>query len=239
MTTTYLVTSTFYPTTDDIRLRLALRTCAEAKRLGYTLIIVDDSPDAVRALLTETGATVMKQSGRGMGASRRQAIRYARDAGADTIVWLEPEKYPVVGLLEPAIELLRKENMQFVLPARLSLESYPQYQELSELRANREIGMITGRHDLDYMFGPKVMSLEGVELMLNYEAAPQHDRWEILFIPVQWALQRGFRVGSVVVDYIHPAEQTAAETDDAGMNEKRDIQRRALVAGMRAETNQN
>jgi hypothetical protein len=153
---------------------------------------------------------------------------------ATAIVWLEPEKYTIVPLLAPCIEMI-KAGYEIVIPTRESLESYPMYQELSELRANRELGFITGRPELDLMFGPRVMSRRGTNLFLDYTGKFGGDNWEILFIPVLWAIQHDLKIGERRVDYVHPIEQTVAETGNWTINEKRDKQRRDLVAAMRAE----
>ncbi len=234
---TVLVTTTFSKSSDELRFRLALKTCDAAREHGYPLIVVDGSPhESMRDLLREHGATVFKEEGGGMGASRRQTISAGLDTGAEAIIWLEPEKYPIVGELSKCIDALDSQDCDLVVPARESLESYPMYQELSELRANRELGFITGRPDLDLMIGPRVMTPTMANLMLQYTGQAGGDNWEILFIPVLWMLQKEeWSIGSRRVNYVHPPEQTAAEVGDEEMNKKRDFQRHSLVASMRRE----
>ncbi len=233
MPQTVLVTTTFSKSAEDLRFQLALKTCGAARKAGYPLIIVDGSPDErLRDLLRVCGATVYKQEEPGMGASRREALQAGLATEADVIVWLEPEKYPFVPLLKPCIDMVRA-GIDIVVPSRKSLESYPMYQELSELRTNRELGRITGSHDLDLMFGPRVMSRTGAELLLSYTGQAGGDNWELTFIPILWVLKRHLMsVNSVVVDYVPPPEQTAAEQGDEEMNKKRDTQRHTLVNGM-------
>ena len=228
-----LVTTTFSKSAEDLRFQLALKTRDEAQKAGYPIIIVDGSPEeSMRDLLRAHGATVYKEEGRGMGASRRQTIKAGIDTGTDVIVWLEPEKHPLVPLLGDCIEWVL-DGVDLVIPCRQSLESLPEYQELSELRANRELGFITGRPDLDLMFGPRVMSRTSAELLQKYVGKPSEDNWQILFIPVLQALEMKMPVCSMLVDYVHPPEQTVAEQGDEVMNKKRDIQRHDLVDGMR------
>ncbi len=228
------MTTTFSPTAEDLRFRLALNTVREAVRCGYPIIVVDGSPfDDAKRLLEEAGAVVFKETTPGMGASRRQVLRAGLDTGAEVVVWLEPEKYPLVSLLGPCVKMVQS-GYDLVVPARRSLESLPSYQELSELRANWELGFITKRAELDLMFGPRVMSRNAAELFLSYDGA-FGDHWHILFLPVLRALRVGMSVMSVVVDYTHPAEQTAAEEADPKMPPKRLAQRQALVPAMREE----
>ncbi|MES2006527.1 MAG: hypothetical protein V4436_00295, partial [Patescibacteria group bacterium] len=151
------------------------------------------------------------------------------------IAWIEPEKYPVVPLLESCFDLITSGTHDIVLPTRKSLESYPMYQELSELRANRELGFITGRPELDFYFGLRVFNKKGAKLFLSYDGEGG-DTWHIFFIPVLRAIANGSHlVGQTLVNYVHPAEQTAAEVGDAKMDRKRDHQREVLVSAMREE----
>ncbi len=234
-----LVTTTFSKNAEDLRFQLALKTCQEARKAGYPLYIVDGSPDPnMRTLLLEAGATaVAGEEIRGMGASRRQCFQMGLDSGAEVIVWLEPEKYPFVSLIGPCAEMIGEGEGKYdiILPSRKSLQSYPRYQELSELRAIRNIGIITRRPDLDWMFGPRVMSRKGTELLMSYTGQSGGDTWELLNIPLIWAFQSGIKVGSKLVDYIHPPEQTAAEEGDEIMDRKRDLQRDVLEKAIGAE----
>ncbi len=236
--TAILCTTTYAPSPEDPRFLQALKTCDEARDQHLRLICVDGSPEAIapeiRSLLEVHGAWVFSQKERGMGASRRETLRHALAISTnDVIVWLEPEKYPIVSLLQPAIDMVRYGGYDLVVPRRRNLDGYPVYQQLSELRANWELGDITGRHDLDLMIGPRVFSRRAATLFESYVGAtPETDRWEILFIPVLWAIHHGMKTGSCLVNYVHPPEQTAAEEGDAEMDRKRDVQRINLIASM-------
>ena len=232
-----LVTATYYTSPNDIRFELALRTCDAACECGYQLLIVDGSPEAfVGELFRTRGASVLKQEEAGMGSSRREAIKAGLASGADTIIWLEPEKYPLVPLLQPCVDLIQGDDRyDIIIPARESLESLPYYQEVSELRMNRAIGFATGMPELDVAFGPRVMSRNAAELFLGYTGQAGGDTWHILCIPILWAIADRMRITSKRVNYIHPPKQTAAETGNAAMDRKRDHQRESMVASMDAE----
>ncbi len=232
-----LVTATYYTSPNDIRLELALRTCDAARENGYQLLIVDGSPEAfVSELFREHGATVIKQTAAGMGPSRRQALFAGLASGAETIIWLEPEKHTLVPLLGPSIDLIQGDSRyDIIIPTRESLESLPYYQEVSELRMNRAIGFITGMPELDVAFGPRVLSRSAAELFLGYTGQAGGDTWHILCIPILWAIADKVRIGSKRVNYVHPPEQTAAETGNAAMDRKRDHQRESMVISMDAE----
>lgn len=230
-----LVTTTFFKPPQDLRFGLAVKTVDAARACGYPIVVVDGSPDPqIREILTQHGALVIEQTEAGMGKSRRQAIGAGIDQyrDADVIVWLEPEKHTLVGLLGPCIQPVADGTFDLVIPYRKSLESYPPYQAVSERLANAALAALTGRPDLDLYIGPRVMSRAVAEQhFLGYDGK-YSDQWESIFIPVLKALKTGERVGSVEVDYVHPPEQTAAETGDVEMDGKRDRQRTLIVANM-------
>ena len=229
----------------DYRFLLALLMCATARAYGYPVIVVDGSPDHARAreLLLAAGATqVIQQTEPGTGASRRQCINAGLDFGAEVICWIEPEKVGMVAVLAPCIAMIVA-GYDIIIPWRnhfFAPNQYPPYQALSEARANAEMAEITGLN-LDWMIGPHIMSRRTAELMMSYRGQSRidpnvkyDDNWGILFIPVLWALQDGMKVGSCPVDYAHPAIQAAIEVGEK-WDEKRDVQRTALVAAMRQE----
>jgi hypothetical protein len=224
-----------------MRAKLAIKTCQAATDHGYTIVVVDGSPSSeFKAALRGAGAIVCDQIQSGMGASRREALRAGLDfmVDASVVVWLEPEKYPIVPLLEDSIGVVINERAEVVIPYRLTFTNYPAYQAESEVKANAEIAMFTGRRDLDYYIGPRIMTRRAAELMAEYDGkiAGQQvygDKWEILFIPLLWFMAKGWWIDSFAVDYIHPIEQLV-EDDDA-MRAKRDEQRKVIVGAMRQE----
>jgi hypothetical protein len=230
----------------DYRFQLALQMCQTAKAHGYPVLVVDGSPDhsSAKQALLDAGATlVYEQHEKGMGASRRQCISAGLGLVENTpIAWIEPEKVGMIPVLAACVGMV-EQGYDIVIPWRNRLfADYPHYQALSEARANAEIAEITGIN-LDFMSGPRIMSRRGAELLLSYhgksgfdETVTCGDNWEILFLPVLWALARGFQVGSCPVDYVHPTVQTAIESRSTEMDRKRDTQRLALVSAVREET---
>ena len=244
-----IVTTTFYTSVHDIRFLLALEMIRLACSAGYKVIVVDGSPESwVQAALQQCGAVVLREiPGKGMGASRRQAIQAALDDPDNTgvIIWLEPEKAPLVPLLAPVVRKITVDGIDLVVPRRESLVSYPQYQQYCELTGNHLVGNCTGRPELDLWFGPRAMNRRVAQLFTDY-GGEYGDRWDSIFIPVARAIamsqpqplqspEQPIKVASVVVSYQHPPQQTAAETNDMTMNRKRDQQLNELVGAMRAE----
>lgn len=234
-----IVTTTFYKSREDVRFECALATAEAARDLGHKLVVVDGSPERwVQDAFEERHAIVLREAARGMGASRRQALQAALDDSdkGDVFVWIEPEKYPLVPLLGAGLAKVTADGIDMVLPRRDNLDSYPQYQQFCELRGNWQVGNLTGRPDLDFWFGPRVMNRRATEYFTGYNGE-YGDRWDSIFVPVARALAAGLRVESVVVDYVHPPQQTAAEAGDETMDRKRDQQLAELVEAMRTECN--
>jgi hypothetical protein len=234
-----LVTAVFGKSTEELRIKLALRTVGEALQHNYEIVVVDGSPveSGIGCALKEVGKDLIhyeREVEGGMGASRRQAVRKALDLGADIVVWLEPEKHTIVRHLSECVETMLENDYDIVVPFRETLDSYPEYQQYSELRAHREIGHIIGRQDLDLMIGPRIMNQEAAELFLSYVGAPGHDNWESIFISVLWAIRDGMNIGSCTIPYLHPPEQTADEQGDV-WDKKRDTQRINIVKTMKEE----
>lgn len=227
-----VVTTTFSKNVQDMRFKLALNMVSSiVQRFGTGPIIVDDSPAEVKDALRAIGGQVFDQEpGTGMGAARRQAVKVALEQGAETIVWMEPEKHPLVTFLDQLVDQFDFDRADLLIPRRRSLRSYPTYQMVKELEGNHEAGSLTRRPDLDLWFGPRVMNRRAARLMVDYDGQ-YGDRWDSIFIPVLMALKRNYTVVGHTVDYVHPPEQTAAESDPS-MDRKRDEQLVTLLDGM-------
>lgn len=233
-----IVTTTCSPTLDNARSQLAFKTCLAARDHGYTIILIDDnSCSEFKTYARKTGARVIGQARKGMGASRRQAIKAGLATGAKVIIWMEPEKHTLIPLLEPCIIPVLTKNADAVIPRRRELDGYPLYQQFSEHRGNWELGNITGRPDLDLFCGPRIMSTEAALMMWRYTGFCGQNRygdnWEILFVPVLWWIKNNLRMESVLVNYIHPPPQFLE--DDPAMRAKRDKQRTCIVDAMMRE----
>lgn len=235
-----LVTTTFSPSLQDLRAQLALKTCTAAIEHGYQIVVVDGSQSAeFKEALCATGARVIDQVLSGMGASRREALNAGLTMVDDggVVVWLEPEKYPLIPFLDQCISPVMEGGAHVVIPRRRTLQNYPVYQQWSELTANWLLGDITGRRDIDFYSGPRIMSWKTAHLMAQYDGRcgdnRYNDRWEILFIPLLWFIEKGLRIVSITIDYVHPIEQLVE--DNQAVREKREQQREDIVSTMRAE----
>lgn len=232
-----VATATYSTSVEDFRAQLALKTVSTAREAGYAIVVVDGSPDTrFKNALSEVGAMVHAQKGKGMGASRRESMKAGFDAGADIVVWTEPEKYPFIGCISGLAGKMRTDRPHIIVPRRRNLDGYPLYQHFSELRLNHALGNSTGRADLDLSFGPRMFNALAATYFLDY-TGEKGDNWETLFIPVLRALHHGVFVESFIINYVHPPEQTAVELGNEDMDRKRDVQRESLVRAMDEEAN--
>ncbi len=230
-----VVTTTQYQSIEDIRFKLAAKTMRDVYRYtGQRPIVVDGSPEKIREQLQRAGGSIFEQypDSTTMGATRRQAIEIAMLQQAEVIVWMEPEKCTLTRYIPELVKRLMLAEASILIPRRQSLDSYPPYQAVKELEGNSAVAEFTSRPDLDLWFGPRVFDRRGAKYFLDYQGE-NGDRWESIFIPVLQALKAGEKVASHTVDYIHPPEQTAAETDPV-MDRKRDDQLVSLLSAMKS-----
>lgn len=228
-------TGTYVNNLEELRAQLSLRTAEEAAKCGYRLVVVDGSPvEEFRRELSARGAMVYTEEEKGMGPARRQAIRIATElAGSDgAVCFIEPEKGPLVKHLDKCFEAVFS-GADIVVPCRSpkSWESYPRLQRLNEPFGSYSFEIATGRGDLDMFFGPRLFNAVSADLFLKRRPGVHGgDSWGTTHYPVIEAIHLGYKVVGVLVDYIHPPEQTAFE-DNPSFYIKRLDQIAQLAAG--------
>lgn len=209
-----IATTTQYLSTEDLRCNLALQMISRAVQEGIQVVVVDKSPNDVRDALEQRGAKVFEDNGVTMGAGRRQALSAANALTPEAIVWMEPEKAPLVPFLKGLAAPIREGRADVVIPHRTekSFASYPLLQSLLEQSGNEIFQKVSGL-SLDVWMGPRVIHPNVLPLFLDYQGE-YGDQWDSIFIPLLRAQRKAFRFHSVSVEYIHPSEQTAQEEQD-------------------------
>lgn len=225
-----IATATMYSGPEDYRAQVALRTVQKAVQHGRRIIVVDNSPQAVKNMLAWAGAMVFQDNGETIGQSRRQAIHMAMEKASVKerfIALIEPEKDAVVQHLRGMT------RHDITVPRRASLSSYPELQQYAENFGNEAFRIRTGRA-LDMWFGPRVFRLSAAKFFLEYYG--EHgDRWDSTFIPVVRAIANGADVGEYVVDFTYPVEQLATEENSFAMVRKRLDQLNNLIPAIDEE----
>lgn len=229
-----IATTTQYVDIKETRTKLAIKTVREAKRLGYKIVIVDNSPDRrIEEIFEASGAKVFRQHGTRMGEGRRQAIDDAAffDEENGIVVWMEPEKYTFVSQIKGLISRMR--NADMVIPERKSLASYPIDQQRFEWLGNYRFQELTGKK-LDVWFGPRIMKFNIVPYFLSYKG-DYGDKWDSIFIPVIRAIADERKVIGLKTNYKHPESQTREEQGNLNIFNKRREQLNSLVEALDKE----
>ena len=235
-----IATTTFYRGSDPssvYRAELAIGLVQQARELGHQVAIVDGgSSDEVVARFKDLGAIVEQERDRGMGKSVRQVIQLAQDIGKPVIAWTEPEKLDYVGSIVKTARPIISDTVDLVVPARISMDSYPTAQQWAEPFGNAFWRELTGAN-LDMWFGPRTWGRAQTRYFLEYDGR-HGDKWDSIFVPVMDAIHGGKRVVSVGVDYKHPARQTAGEEHDLTFYTKRVEQLDNLMKALKAHADE-
>ncbi len=207
---------------DRIRLKLAEKAMMDARKRGLEVACVDGgSPEEFLKNLRSYGVRVFMQEEKGMGNSRRQAIREAANIGKGIIALSEPEKLGYIQYISKTARPILENRADIVSPSRTSLSSYPLFQQYTETLGNMFWEKMTGIK-LDMWFGPQTFSKDCLRYYLGETSLEKDNPFDYVnLIPILNALSEGRRVIRVDIDYEHPVEQTSIENNDLRFYRKR------------------
>ncbi len=227
--TVVIITTTSYKGINETRFSFAKELVASAGKAMIPINIVDASPvPLIRDTFMRLGANVAMQSGKTMGAARRQAIDVAlchlpTHLHSNTImVWTEPEKYGVVECIPHIIAPIAEGRADVVIAGRSEAgwKSYPEFQVISEGIGNLVFREVTGIEGADIMHGPIAFTPEYAERYLLsqslYLAHGVKDTYIQHYLPML-AKADGKRVECVTIDLCYPAAQKAEEEGSLAM----------------------
>lgn len=256
MEKTAILMTSWHKTTQDTRCVLTHQIIEEAASKNYPVVIVDGSDDpAIAESFRERGAIVFPQQERGMGPSRREVFAHAGQPSIhlppmasmrDRItpmdwqapiyfVWME-EKPDLVRSIPLLVAPLVAGEAEIVIAKRLSMETWPAFQQESETRANAAYREATGM-DYDPMFGPVAFSFRMLRFFREcrperYGVSPYAAGYIQHFAPLE-SIAAGYMTTSITVNCSYPEQQRQEEEtvlNDA-MREKRLAQETELSAG--------
>jgi hypothetical protein len=208
-----MVYTTFDTAWERVRNACTLKTIAEAKKHGYEVVVLDGgSPAKFVKEMEALGVRVYRQYAPGMGNGCRETLRLAQEiaTGDQGIVWIEPEKYPLVSKLAPAVRRFEDKHLDLLLLKRTNLDSYPPEQAMAYQMIALATKYLTGI-DSDFGWGPMILSKRAIEYFLTYKS-DYGDLWDSIHCPKLAIINDSLPWELMPVDYIHPHEQTAAET---------------------------
>jgi len=150
----------------------------------------------------------------GMGNIRREAISAACSLFPDTefCCWLEPEKPNLSIFIYPMVALMSEEKTELGMFNRVSMTSYPIEQAYYYLFCRAVASKLIG-FDLDYAFGPMIMSKAATQYFLDYKGE-YGDRWEAIMIPRLRIMKQGIRVSLLNIDFKNDPRMTEIESGD-------------------------
>lgn len=219
-----------------VRTDLALRTISDATSHGYPIVVVDrGSPDKYIYDIMDCGGTVYHQEGPTMGDGRRQALQLATVKN-NPVIWLEPEKYPLIPLIQPAIDKITEEHRDMVMFNRHDLDSYPPEEAHMYQMCGILFNYLTGI-SCDFLFGPVALSNKGVDYFLRYKS-PYGDKWDAIHIPKLHIMHDNLPWSQVLVDFKYPPEQREAEQGHTGLFMKRIEQLHQVSQALIQETSE-
>lgn len=235
---------------DKVRGDLALEMFSKTLNLGLQIVIVDggSSPEFINEIKKIEITNLITDFSGTFSASRRKGYEIASKLpNIKVIVWTEPEKSNLINnSLIKACEIVDSGAADIVIPKRSkeTMQSLPLFQKNSEELGNKQIQEMTNQ-DFDIFFGPKIFSArpDVVDLFLEkfeykYDSKKNKDsdleKWlNAISFPVISALTKNYKVVNCEIDYIHPKKQTEIEESDPVFDEKRVIQRKNLVDGIK------
>jgi hypothetical protein len=207
---------------ESIRAEVFLDTVRELSILGIPCVAVfADCTPSYLAQLQRLGIVAIPQFEKEMGKVRREALQAAMDKfpSASHYFWLEPEKPNMPRFLEGMINLMQKKDAMLGLFNRTDMKSYPEeqvhYYLFCRAVASRLIGF-----DLDYAFGPMVVTKGGASHFLRY-VGEYGDKWEAILIPRLRIIRQRFRIAILPVDFKNDPRMTDVESGKPSLILKR------------------
>lgn len=240
---TVLLTTTFYKSTDELRFKLACQTIQKAVNADYPMVIIDSSRyTEIAEEFVRLGAIVYPQTLDGMGASRRQAfyhalhyLRFELKSQEGIVLWLEPEKYDLIRSIPQIIKPIESGQAKIAIAKRSpeSWQTYPDFQQESERKANRAYEEATGRQGFDPMFGVVAFLARILHkhLFFSPERSEINDTYIQHYLPL---LEPRENAVSIEIDFKYPPEQKAAEEKDSQIKLKIQSQMEMLSRAYKA-----
>lgn len=228
-----------YKDVNEVRAQLALKFAHDAKKRGLPLFVADAGESLVFSNeLRYRGALVSgAPHGATMGSCRRAAMRAAIASVGEggVVIWSEPEKHSLISNIDRIAGPILDDRADLVVPNR-SVEgilSYPPEQAAAEMVGNLAFEYLTGQ-SLDVWFGPFAANRKALQYFLDYQGE-YGDLWDSIIVPRVTAIKAGVRATRVLVDYLHPSEQTEQETGNMDFLLKRIDQLKNLIPALQKE----
>lgn len=204
------------------RAEVFLDTAKKLGNLGIPCVALSrETQTSFLDSLKHLGVVPVAQQSMGMGNIRREVIGTACSLFPDVefYCWLEPEKPNLPAFILPMATLMSQEKSGLGLFNRVSMTSYPTEQAYYYLFCRAVASKLVG-FDLDYAFGPMVMSKSATRYFLEY-GGEYGDKWEAILIPRLRIIKQGIGVSLLSIDFENDPRMTAIESGNPSIVLKR------------------
>lgn len=179
--------------------------------------------------------TVNQQSTGNIGSIRREALKIASQMFPNTFsyFWLEPEKPNVVRFIKPLVNLVQHDKSVLGLLNRSNMRTYPPEQASFYMFCRSLASELIGI-DIDYSFGPMLITKAGIKYFLEYKGE-YGDKWDSILIPRLRIIQDERVVSILEVDFKNDHRMTSMEYGNISMIKKRLDQLNNVVPSLISE----
>jgi len=233
-----ITTITSYKDINSVRAQCALKTILEAKKLSIPIVVVDRNshPEFLRKIDALKGIVIRKKRDRIdiMGPDYRLAMDKGMEITNGVFTsFIQAEKYPMVKYVKRCSREILNDFIDLNIPARKSFYSYPLAQQYAELLGNLHFKQVTGLN-YDMWFGPIFIGRRAWPYFRDYKD-DYGGMWDSLTVPMIRCIKNNLQIGSTILNYKHPKEQTKNEENNIDFIYKREMQLKNLTRAIDAE----
>lgn len=198
---------------ENVRAEVFLDTIRKILKINLRLLAVHiDTWSPYLKYLQKLDITVIKQKSMGMGNIRREAIKetFSRFPNANYICWLEPEKPDIIKFIVPMVNKMEQDKASLGVFNRKNMSSYPSeqshYYQFCRAVATQFVGF-----DLDYAFGPMIITHSSVPYFLNYHSE-YGDKWDSILIPRIRIIKNNLTISVLPINFQNDKRMTLIES---------------------------
>ena len=222
---------------EKIRSEVFLDTAHRILDAGLSLVVVYiETQESVLRILQQFGAVLIKQQTSGMGKIRREAFSESQIhfPSARYFCWLEPEKPDLVRFIVPMANQMKQAQSDFGIFNRIDLASYPTEQAHYYLFCRAVATQLVG-FDIDYAFGPMMMTPATISYFLEYSGDRYGDKWDSILVPRLRIIKGGIKFSVLLVSFQNDERMMRVESGNMAIVLKRLEQFNNVIPSLIAE----
>jgi len=204
---------------------------------GLSLVVVHiETQESILRMLQQFGAVLIEQQTSGMGNIRREALSESQMhfPNARYFCWLEPEKPDLVRFIVPMANQMKKMQSDFGIFNRIDMASYPTEQAHYYLFCRAVATQLVG-FDIDYAFGPMMMTPATIPYFLKFSGGEYGDKWDSILVPRLHIIKGGIKFSVLPVNFQNDERITRVESGNVAIVLKRLEQFNNVIPSLIAE----